>query len=135
MLAQQRRPYGQLSSDSYLLTFDATNENEAKARKMAQQLASQRKLKQALISVLCAVNDAQEASGRPIDFSEFTARFVSGILGGGVGLAPMPPITDMTIPDQLPGPWTGTAEHADPVLARETLQATMGNLLDEDDDF
>src|SRR5271166_2149419 len=128
----QRRPYGQLASDSYLLTFDSTSDTERKARKVAQQLASQRKLKGALISMLAAIGDVQEECGKNIDFSEFTSRFVRGFMSGSpVEVAPR--ITALTTPDALPDGWVGTVDHVDPDVVRYTLQLKMGNVLDEDD--
>lgn len=127
-----QRSYGGLTSNSYLLTFGAT-EAEKKAKRTAQQLAGQRNLKRALISMLCAINDAQEESGKTIDFSEFTSQFVRGFVSGGFAEA-APRITASTAPETLPDGWIGTVDHVDPDEVRETLQVRMGNVLDDDDD-
>jgi hypothetical protein len=131
---RERRAYGKVTSDSYLLTFDTNEDNEVNARKIAQRLASKRKLKSVLISMLCAIHDAEQELGKEVDISEFTARFVRG-LAMGMPVYGQLPITAEVSPDLLQSEWLGTVDHVDPDEVRETLQLKMGNLLDDDDDF
>lgn len=126
--------YGQLSSNRYPLTFNTENPTERKAKDGAVRLLEERgKLKALMINVLCAVDDVERATGKPIDVSEFATRYVSALMTGNVQ-QPMFQITETTKFDDLPGIWTGTADHADPGVARQALHAGMGNLLDDDDD-
>jgi len=62
----QKPPNGQAQSGSYLLVFDLDDEAQAKAWEVAQQLASQRKLKHVLVGLLLAVHTVQEQTGKEI---------------------------------------------------------------------
>jgi hypothetical protein len=129
-----RRSYGKVQSDSYLLTFDPNEDKEVNARKMAQRLASKRKLKSALITLLAAMHDVELEMGHEIDLSEFTSRFVKGLVLGTPAYGSVH-ITAEVSPDQLQSEWVGTVDHVDPEEARDNLQLRMGNMLDEDDEF
>ena len=49
MPASAKSPNGQANSNAYLLVFDLDDESQAKAWKVAQQLAAERKLEPARI--------------------------------------------------------------------------------------
>ena len=131
----QKPPNGQAQSGSYLLVFDLDDEGQAKAWEVAQQLASQRKLKHVLVGLLLAVHTVQEQTGKTLDLLQFIARFITGIVHGGGGGSGM--ITEATVPDELPSMFTGTDNHADPTEARENFSAGMGDLFGDggDDDL
>jgi hypothetical protein len=130
---QRKPPNGQANSNSYLLVFDLDDEAQAKAWEVAQQLAAQRKLKHVLVGMLLAVYTVQEQTGRVVDLLQFMASFVTGLVTGRTGYAPIE-ITEMTEPGELPSVFAGTADHADPMEARENFAAGMGDLFDDDDD-
>lgn len=130
----QKPPNGQAQSGSYLLVFDLSDEAQAKAWDVAQQLASQRKLKHVLVGLLLAIHTVQEQTGKTLDLLQFMASFITGLIhGGGRGYGQMA-ITDVTEPEELPSMFAGTEDHADPTEARENFSAGMGNLFSEDED-
>ena len=129
----QKPPNGQAQSGSYLLVFDLDDEAQAKAWEVAQQLASQRKLKHVLVGLLLAVHTVQEQTGKALDLLQFMASFITGLIhggGGGYGVQ----ITETTEPEELPSMFAGTDDHADPTEARENFSAGMGDLFGDDGD-
>ena len=129
----QKPPNGQAQSGSYLLVFDLDDEAQAKAWDVAQQLASQRKLKHVLVGMLLAVHTVQEQTGKALDLLQFMASFITGLIhggGGGYGVQ----ITEATEPEELPSMFAGTDDHADPTEARENFSAGMGDLFGDDGD-
>lgn len=134
MARYSKPPNGQANSGTYLLTFDLDDEAQAKAWDVAQQLASQRKLKHVLVGLLLAIYTVQEQTGRAVDLLQFMARFITGLVsGGGVSYSPVE-ITELTEPEQLPSMFAGTEDHADPLEARVNFAAGMGNLFDDDEE-
>jgi hypothetical protein len=128
----RKPPNGQANGGSYLLTFDLDDEGQAKAWEVAQQLASQRKLKHVLVGMLLAVHTVQEHTGRQIDMTEFMAQFITNmVLGGGVS----PAGRAITEPDELPSAFAGTEERIDPLAARQAFADGMGNLFDDEDEW
>jgi hypothetical protein len=129
----QKPPNGQAQSGSYLLVFDLDDEAQAKAWEVAQQLASQRKLKHVLVGLLLAVHTVQEQTGKALDLLQFMASFITGLIhggGGGYGVQ----ITEATEQEELPSMFAGTDDHADPTGARENFSAGMGDLFGDDDE-
>lgn len=133
-MARQKPPNGQAQSGSYLLVFDLDDEGQAKAWEVAQQLASQRKLKHVLVSLLLSVHDIQVATGKVVDLVRFTSAFVVSLVSDGHRGYRGEFITEKTQPEELPNMFAGTADHIDPMEARENFSAGMGNLFDDDDD-
>ncbi|RMH21323.1 MAG: hypothetical protein D6698_02965 [Gammaproteobacteria bacterium] len=133
----QKPPNGQAQSGSYLLVFDLDDEAQAKAWEVAQQLASQRKLKHVLVGMLLAVHTVQEQTGKALDLLQFMASFITGLINGGGGGYGRMQITEQTEPEELPSMFAGTDDHADPTEARDNFSAGMGDLFgdDEDDDL
>ena len=131
MARTQKPANGQAQSGSYLLVFDLDDEAQAKAWEVAQQLASQRKLKHVLVGMLLAVHTVQERTGKVVDLLQFMAAFITGLVHGGEGGMR---ITEATSPDELPSLFAGTDDHTDPLEARANFVAGMGNLFDDDDD-
>lgn len=130
----RKPPNGQAQSGSYLLVFDLDDEGQAKAWEVAQQLASQRKLKQVLVSILLAIHTVQEQTGKVVDMLQFMASFITGLITGRTGQGVT--ITESTAPEELPSMFAGTDDHADPMETRENFAIGMGNLFDdEDEDF
>ena len=130
----QKPPNGQAKSGSYLLVFDLDDEGQAKAWEVAQQLASQRKLKHVLVGLLLAVHTVQEQTGKALDLLQFMASFITGLIhGGGGGYGGMQ-ITEATAPDELPSMFAGTEDHTDPTKARENFSVGMGDLFGDGDD-
>jgi len=130
---QRKPPNGQAKSGSYLLVFDLDDEGQAKAWDVAQQLASQRKLKHVLVGMLLAVHTVQEQTGKALDLLQFMASFITGLIhggGGGYGVQ----ITEATEPEELPSMFAGTEDHADPTEARENFSVGMGDLFGDDDE-
>ena len=123
-LSSQKPPNGQANSGTYLLVFDLSDDAQAKAWEVAQQLASQRKLKHVLVGMLLAICTVQEQTGKALDLLQFMASFVTGLI---VGKSPLE-ITEATLPDELPSMFAGTDNHADPGEAREKFAAGRGNL-------
>lgn len=130
----QKPPNGQAQSNSYLLVFDLDDEAQAKAWEVAQQLASQRKLKHVLVGMLLAVYTVQEQTGKALDLLQFMAAFITGLIHGGSGSYGPVRITEATAPEELPSMFAGTEDHADPAQARENFSAGMGDLFGADDD-
>lgn len=130
----QKPPNGQAQSNSYLLVFDLDDEAQAKAWEVAQQLASQRKLKHVLVGMLLAVYTVQEQTGRALDLLQFMAAFITGLIHGGNGNYGPVRITEATAPEELPSMFAGTEDHADPVQARQNFSAGMGDLFGDEDD-
>lgn len=130
----QKPPNGQAQSGSYLLVFDLDDEAQAKAWEVAQQLASQRKLKHVLVGMLLAVYTVQEQTGKALDLLQFMAAFITGLIHGGNGGYGPVRITEATAPEELPSMFAGTEDHADPVQARQNFSAGMGDLFSDDDD-
>lgn len=125
-------PNGQASSGTYLLTFDLDDPAEQRAWETAQQLASQRRLKHVLTGLLLAVGTVQEHTGRQVDMLEFTAQFITAMVrGGSYSQIPLSVDTD---PGELPTAFIGTADHADPLEARQAFAGGMGDLFADDDD-
>jgi hypothetical protein len=134
----RKPPNGQAQSGSYLLVFDLDDEGQAKAWAVAQQLASQRKLKHVLVGMLLAVHTVQEQTGKTLDLLQFMAAFITGLISGGGGGYGTMAITEATAPEELPSMFAGTEDHADPQEARENFSAGMGDLFgdgDDDDDL
>ncbi|RMG74257.1 MAG: hypothetical protein D6711_09255 [Chloroflexi bacterium] len=131
----QKPPNGQAQSGSYLLVFDLDDEAQAKAWEVAQQLASQRKLKHVLVGMLLAVHTVQEQTGKALDLLQFMASFITGLINGGGGGYGHMQITEATAPEELPSMFAGTDDHADPTEARENFSAGMGDLFGDDDDL
>lgn len=130
----QKPPNGQAQSNSYLLVFDLDDEAQAKAWEVAQQLASQRKLKHVLVGMLLAVYTVQEQTGKALDLLQFMAAFITGLIHGGNGGYGPVRITEATAPEELPSMFAGTEDHADPVQARQNFSAGMGDLFGDDGD-
>ena len=130
----QKPPNGQAQSNSYLLVFDLDDDAQSKAWEVAQELASQRKLKHVLVGMLLAVHTVQEQTGKGIDLLQFMASFITGLIHGG-GVSYGVQITDATEPGELPSIFAGTDDHADPTEARENFSAGMGDLFGDDDDL
>ena len=78
----QKPPNGQAQSNSYLLVFDLDDDAQSKAWEVAQELASQRKLKHVLVGMLLAVHTVQEQTGKGIDLLQFMASFITGLIHG-----------------------------------------------------
>ncbi len=131
---QQKPPNGQAQSGSYLLVFDLDDEAQAKAWEVAQQLASQRKLKHVLVGMLLAVHTVQEQTGKALDLLQFMAAFITGLIHGGGGGYGAVQITEATAPEELPSMFAGTEDHADPAQARQNFSAGMGDLFSDDAD-
>jgi len=127
-------PNGQATASTYLLTFDLDDESQAKAWRIAQDLAAERKLKQVLIGLLVAIHTVQELTHKRIDLTEFIASFITGlVMGGGAVYRPSGVEMDTT-PEDLPTMFAGTADHINPVEAREVFSASMGDLFSDDDE-
>jgi len=106
--AQVQKPLnGQAQSNSYLLVFDLDDEAQAKAWEVAQQLASQRKLKHVLVGMLLAVYTVQEQTGKALDLLQFMAAFITGLIHGGNGGYGPVRITEATAPEELPSMFAG----------------------------
>ena len=134
MRASPKPPNGQANSNSYLLVFDLDDESQAKAWRVAQQLAADRKLKQVLIGLLLAVHTVQEMTRKRVDLTEFIASFITGMVLGSSAHT-MPRITPTTTPEELPTIFAGTDNHVDPLEAREAFSSGIGNLFDEEEDI
>lgn len=133
--ASQKSPNGKAKSGSYLLVFDLDDEGQRKAWQVAQQLASQRKLKHVLVGLLLAIHTVQEQTGHAIDLLQFMALFITGLVSGRNSNAfGMMEITEDTPPEALPSIFAGTDSNVDPEDARDSFAAGMGNLFDVDDD-
>lgn len=128
----QKPPNGQAESGSYLLVFDLDDEGQAKAWEVAQELASQRKLKHVLVGMLLAVHTVQAKTGKTLDLLQFMASFITGLTGQRVGGMM---IDEMTAPEALPSMFAGTDNHVDPGEARENFSVGMGDLFADDDDL
>ena len=131
----RKPPNGQANSGTYLLVFDLDDEAQARAWDVAQQLASQRKLKHVLVGMLLAIHTVQDQTGRAIDLLQFMASFITGLITGGGGGYGSLQITDATAPEELPSMFAGTEDHADPLEARENFAAGMGDLFEDDEDL
>lgn len=131
----RKSPNGQAQSNSYLLVFDLDDDAQAKAWEVAQQLASQRKLKHVLVGMLLAVYTVQEQTGKTLDLLQFMASFITGLIHGREGGYAGVQITEETEPEELPSMFAGTDDHIDPSDARETFSAGMGDLFGDDDDL
>jgi hypothetical protein len=107
----QKPPNGQARSSSYLLVFDLDDDGQAKAWEVAQQLASQRKLKHVLVGMLLAIHTVQEQTGKALDLLQFMASFITGIIHGDRGGYSGMQIID---PEELPTMFARTDNHADP---------------------
>jgi len=130
----QKPPNGQAQSGSYLLVFDLDDDAQSKAWDVAQQLASQRKLKHVLVGMLLAVHTVQEQTGKALDLLQFMASFITGLISGGGGLYGGIAITDATEPEELPSMFAGTDDHVDPSEARENFSVGMGDLFSDDEE-
>ena len=131
----QKPPNGKARSSSYLLVFDLDDDGQAKAWEVAQQLASQRKLKHVLVGMLLAIYTVQEQTGKTLDLLQFMASFITGIIHGDRAGYSELQITEITQPEELPSMFAGTDNHADPMEARENFSASMGDLFGDDDDL
>ena len=131
----QKPPNGKARSSSYLLVFDLDDDGQAKAWEVAQQLASQRKLKHVLVGMLLAIYTVQEQTGKTLDLLQFMASFITGIIHGDRAGYSGLQITEITQPEELPSMFAGTDNHADPMEARENFSASMGDLFSDDDDL
>jgi hypothetical protein len=129
----KKPPNGQAQSNSYLLVFDLDDESQRKAWEIAQQLASQRKLKHVLVSLLVAIHSVQEKTGKVVDLIDFVSQFITGMVFGLKGQSHYQ-ITASTTLDELPVAFIGTDDHADPTEARENFAIGMGDLFADDDD-
>jgi hypothetical protein len=130
---RQKPPNGQAQSNSYLLVFDLDDESQRKAWEVAQELASQRKLKHVLVGLLLAVHTVQEKTGKVIDLLDFMSQFVTGMVFGLKGQSHYQ-ITETTTLDELPVAFIGTDDYADPMEARENFAIGMGDLFGDTDD-
>ena len=130
----QKPANGQAKSGSYLLVFDLDDDAQYKAWEVAQQLASQRKLKHVLVGMLLAVHTVQEQTGKALDLLQFMASFITSMIHGDRGGYGGIQITEVTDPEELPSMFAGTEDHANPVEARENFSIGMGNLFEEEDD-
>jgi hypothetical protein len=130
----QKPPNGQAESGSYLLVFDLDDEAQAKAWEVAQELASQRKLKHVLVGMLLAIHTVQEQTGKALDLLQFMASFITSMIHGDRGGYGGIQITEVTDPEELPSMFAGTEDHANPVEARENFSIGMGNLFEEEED-
>ena len=131
----QKPPNGQAQSGSYLLVFDLDDDAQSKAWDVAQQLASQRKLKHVLVGLLLAVHTVQEQTGKALDLLQFMASFITGLISGGGSLYGGITITDATEPEELPSMFAGTDDHVDPSEARENFSVGMGDLFSDEEDL
>jgi hypothetical protein len=131
----QKPPNGKAQSSSYLLVFDLDDDGQAKAWEVAQQLASQRKLKHVLVGMLLAIYTVQEQTGKALDLLQFMASFITGIIHGDRAGYSGIQITEITQPEELPSMFAGTDNHADPMEARENFSASMGDLFGDEDDL
>jgi hypothetical protein len=131
----QKPPNGKAESGSYLLVFDLDDDGQAKAWEVAQQLASQRKLKHVLVGMLLAIHTVQEQTGKTLDLLQFMASFITSMIHGDRGGYGGMGITEITQPEELPSMFAGTDNHADPMEARENFSSSMGNLFGDEDDF
>ena len=131
--SRQKPPNGQAQNGSYLLVFDLDDEGQRKAWEIAQQLASQRKLKGVLVGFLLAVHTVQEKTGKVIDILDFMAQFITGMVFGLKGQSQYQ-ITASTTLDELPVAFIGTDDHADPMEARENFAIGMGDLFGDGDE-
>jgi len=130
----QKPPNGQAKSGSYLLVFDLDDDAQYKAWEVAQQLASQRKLKHVLVGMLLAVHTVQDQTGKALDLLQFMASFITSMIHGerrGYGSIE---ITETTHPEELPTMFAGTDDHANPSEARNNFSTGMGNLFEDDDE-
>ena len=130
---REKPPNGQAQSGSYLLVFDLDDESQRKAWEVAQELASQRKLKHVLVSILVAIHSVQEKTGKVIDLIDFVSQFITGMVFGLKGQSAYQ-ITESTTLDELPVAFIGTDDHADPTEARENFAIGMGDLFGDDED-
>ena len=132
-IRSKKPPNGQAQSNSYLLVFDLDDESQRKAWEIAQQLASQRKLKHVLVSSLVAIHTVQEKTGKVVDLIDFVSQFITGMVFG-LKTQSNYQITESTTLDDLPVAFIGTDNHADPTEARENFAIGMGDLFGEDDE-
>lgn len=136
MKRSRKPPNGQAQSGSYLLVFDLDDDAQSRAWEVAQQLASQRKLKHVLVGLLLAIHTVQEQTGKALDLLQFMASFITGLINNGGAHYGNIQITEMTEPEELPSMFAGTDHHVDPKEARENFSASMGDLFgDEDEDL
>jgi len=129
----QKPPNGQAQSGTYLLVFDLDDDAQSKAWDVAQQLASQRKLKHVLVGLLLAVHTVQDQTGKALDLLQFMASFITGLISGGSRYGGIE-ITDATEPEELPSMFAGTDDHIDPSKARENFSVGMGDLFSNDEE-
>jgi hypothetical protein len=135
----KKPPNGQAHSGSYLLVFDLDDPAQAKAWKMAQELAAGRKLKHVLVGLLLALYNVQQATGKALDMTEFLARFVVGMV--------RTPVTDspksieeartsvvLEVPNLAPNSEIFKQKSAKESItaARSAFAGGMGNLFDDD---
>lgn len=126
-------PNGQGESGTYLLVFDLDDEAQSKAWSVAQDLASQRKLKYVLVGMLLAVHTVQEQTGKTLDLLQFMASFITGLVHGGVPTRAS--VHEDMLPEELPSMFAGTDDHVDPLEARQNFSVGMGDLFADDDDL
>lgn len=129
----QKPPNGQAQSGTYLLVFDLDDDAQSKAWDVAQQLASQRKLKHVLVGLLLAVHTVQDQTGKALDLLQFMASFITGLISGESRYGGIE-ITDATEPEELPSMFAGTDDHVDPSEARENFSVGMGDLFSNDEE-
>jgi hypothetical protein len=110
------------------------DDGQRKAWEIAQQLASQRKLKHVLVGFLLAVHTVQEKTGKVIDILDFMAQFITGMVFGLKGQSYYQ-ITESTTLDDLPVAFIGTDDHAGPMEARENFAIGIGDLFAEEDNI
>lgn len=127
----QKPPNGQANSGTYLLVFDLSDDAQARAWEVAQELAAQRRLKHVLVALLLAIHTVQTQTGKAIDMLQFMASFITGLVSGRGGYVS---ITDATDPEELPTMFAGTADHDDPLATRENFAVGMGDLFSDEED-
>lgn len=128
-VSYQKPPNGKAKSGSYLLVFDLDDEGQRKAWEIAQQLASQRKLKHVLVGMLLAIHTVQEQTGRAIDLMQFRASFITGLVTGRSGGLGMMALSEDVEPGELPSMFAGTEGHTNPSETRENFASGMGDFV------
>lgn len=118
----RKPPNGSASSNTYLLTFDIKDEGERKAWEVAQQLASDRKLKSVLISLLLAIHTIQTQTRKTIDVVNLASRLIAGLVFG-----PTQPTISLQAETEYTTPVIGSAQTGDQVEARKNMVKSMDN--------
>jgi len=129
----RKSPNGAAKTSTYLLSFDLSDEGERRAWEVAQEFASERKLKHVLVGLLLAMSSVQDATGKRLDMTRFVADFIAGMMTGQP-MANKPHIHAGMSPEELPSMFAGTADRVDPEEVRGNFSAGLGDLFDDDED-